>query len=124
MARFPKVFDPQTFPSMLWIRKHSRELVAAFLIVTISLAWRATTDTPHADAQQPAKRGTSQKVPPSNAAARPVVVAMVNGRDIPRERLLAECLDRHGEAILETILNKRIIRLNSIRTNFPFYMTE
>ena len=109
MARFPKVFDPQTFPSMLWIRKHSRELVAAFLIVTISLAWRAATDTPHADAQQPAKRGTSQKVPSSNAAARPVVVAMVNGRDIPRERLLAECLDRHGEAILETILNKRII---------------
>ena len=111
MARFPKVFDPQAFSSMVWIRKHSLELVAAFLIVTIILAWRATTDAPQADAQHPTKRGTvsSQKVSPSRAAARPIVVAMVNGRDIPRERLLAECLDRHGVAILETILNKRII---------------
>lgn len=47
---------------------------------------------PHADAQQPAKRGTSQKVPSSNAAARPVVVAMVNGRDIPRGDFLLNVL--------------------------------
>ena len=58
--------------------------------------------------QSPAPRKAS--VPPANAA--PVaskVVAVVNGKEIPRKQLASQCLSRYGEDVLESLINKYLI---------------
>jgi parvulin-like peptidyl-prolyl isomerase len=49
--------------------------------------------------------------PPAAAVAGPATkpAAVVNGADITEQRLADECLARHGAAVLDTLLNKRII---------------
>ena len=80
-----------------------RELVAATLIIGFAVVWRTWTGGSPADAQPP-----SEPVPAAQAsAARPM--AFVNGSEITAAELSAECLARHGQSVLETLVNRRII---------------
>ncbi|MFM7250341.1 MAG: peptidylprolyl isomerase [Planctomycetaceae bacterium] len=87
--------------------------IGAVVVLLACLAWRVGGVDPRADAQPPAaRRGaaparTSAEPAPSAPPAGPA--AMVNGAEITREQLAAECLARHGEAVLESIVNKTII---------------
>jgi parvulin-like peptidyl-prolyl isomerase len=80
--------------------QYGRELVAAGLVIGFAVVWRAWTGGPGADAKPP----QADSPPP---AARPM--ALVNGAEITAAELAAECLSRHGTAVLETLVNRRII---------------
>jgi len=86
-----------------WMSRSTvREIGAAAAIVGVGLGWRLLTGGTAADATPPR---TATPVP--QASAKPV--AMVNGTEISSERLGEECLGRHGAAVLETLVNRRII---------------
>ena len=97
-----------------WRGRYVREVVGAVAIVAACVAVRFVGSGPSADANpfgggrrdvpRPAATPGSQAVPPG---ARPV--ALVNGAEITRDQLAAECLSRHGTAVLETLVNRAII---------------
>lgn len=85
-----------------------REVAAALVVVGCGLAWRQATSidataAPATGAASP----TSPATPPPEAI--PSTAALVNGAEIPREQLIAECIARHGDSVLETLVNQRII---------------
>ena len=79
-----------------------REIVAATLIVAFALVWRTWSGGSAADATPPEPAAA---VAP--AGARPL--ALVNGAEITADQLAAECLSRHGESVVETLVNRAII---------------
>ena len=89
--------------------RYAREVGLALAIVAAAVAWRFSAGGAAADAKAPPQRSTpaahASGKPP--AAAQPV--ALVNGGEITRDRLAAECLGRHGQVVLETIVNRRLI---------------
>lgn len=46
---------------------------------------------------------------PAEAPIQADVMAVVNGQSITREYLAQQCLERHGEAVLESLVNKHLI---------------
>ena len=85
----------------------AREWIGAATVVAACLAWRLLAGGGEADAKPPvASPEPSAAVP---KAAPEKLMAMVNGAEIGQSRLAAECLGRHGTAVLETIVNKTII---------------
>jgi len=93
-----------------------RELVAGILVIAACVAWRGLTKTPEADARPPqptttnaatAAKGNGKAEAPGSAADR--VMAMVNNAEITHSQLAAECLSRHGNAVLEAMVNRQII---------------
>jgi len=90
--------------------RYAREVVIAAGIVILCVAWRLWAGGTQADAGPPAKPPTAAAKPgPLPPGAKPV--ALVNGTEITHDQLAAECLGRHGTAVLETIVNRRIIEL-------------
>jgi len=77
-----------------------REVGAAVLIVAVGLAWRLLTGSLEADATPP-------KQPNPAPGAKPA--AVVDGTEVTMDRLAEECLVRHGAAVLESLVNRRII---------------
>ncbi len=84
-----------------------RQVGGAVIVVAAAVAWRLFAVDDRASARPPAKPAAVAAAPGGDAA--PQVMAVVNGVDIPRERLVAECLGRHGKDVLEAIVNRRII---------------
>ncbi|MFM8733619.1 MAG: peptidylprolyl isomerase [Pirellulales bacterium] len=82
------------------MRAYAREIGAAAAIVAVGVGWRLVTGGPEADATPPAAAVLAPDAKP---------VAIVNGVEITSERLGDECLARHGAAVLETLVNRRII---------------
>lgn len=88
-------------------------LLSASVVLGVAIACRYLGGTAEADAQAPARRDT--QVQP--AAAQTVrhqppqhdVMALVNGQDINRRQLAQACIERHGEEVLESLVNKRLI---------------
>jgi len=94
----------------------SREIRAAILIIVACLLWRAVSGSMQADAKPPRAAGApavTATTPTSKGAAStaPVaqVMAMVNTAEITQPQLAAECLSRHGNAVLEALVNREII---------------
>ncbi len=85
-------------------RSHARDVLAALVVVGACIAWRLAAPGPAADAGPAAK-------PPE--AVQPV--ALVDGAEITTDQLAAECLARHGSAVLETLVNRRIIEQSCTR---------
>jgi len=52
------------------------------------------------------------------------VVATVNGEEISRDELARECLRQHGEAVLESLVNKRLIAQECARRNIVITEAE
>jgi parvulin-like peptidyl-prolyl isomerase len=97
-----------------------REVGAAVLVVAGCLAWRyvaggsrADATPPRAAAAAPAGRGQPQS--PAETPPADKLMALVNGAEIKRSQLAAECLSRHGSAVLETIVNRKIIEQECAR---------
>ena len=90
--------------------RYAREIGVAAGIVAAAVAWRWSGGGSAADAEAPRAAVARGSAP---AAARPVTgtepAALVNGAAISRDRLAAECLARHGEMVLEAIVNRRLI---------------
>jgi len=93
-----------------------REIGGAILVLAACLIWRGLSGSPLADAKPPLGTPVStgkQAVPPGKgaAAAAPAerIMAMVNGAEITHSQLAAECLSRHGNAVLEAMVNREII---------------
>ena len=82
-------------------RAYAREIGAAVAIVAVGIGWRLLTGGLEADATPP------QPAAAQDPGAKPV--AIVNGVEITSDRLGEECLARHGAAVLETLVNRRII---------------
>jgi parvulin-like peptidyl-prolyl isomerase len=82
-----------------------RELGVAVAIVAAAVVWRYSGGE-RADAKAPPARSTAA-APVAPPGAQPM--ALVNGAEITRDRLAAECLGRHGEVVLETLVNRRLI---------------
>ncbi len=83
-----------------WLGRYGRELVAAGLVIGFAIVFRAWSGGPGAVADPPA---------PVAAPAAPKPMALVNGAEISGEELSAECLARHGVAVLEATVNRKII---------------
>jgi len=88
-----------------------REVAAVVGIVVACLAWRLWAGGAAADAApKPAPRVTQADNPAAPAPAPPdKLMAMVNGVEVGERALAAECLARHGAAVLETLVNKAVI---------------
>ncbi len=88
-----------------WRRRWMREAVLALAVVGAAVGWRMVAGGGQAEAKPP------RTAPPAAAVAPPAdeLVAMVNGAEIRRGQLAAECLSRHGRAVLDSLINKRII---------------
>ena len=89
------------FRSTGW--EHAREIGAAGAIVAVGIGWRLLTGSLEADATPPLPAGAGVQQPGTKP------VAIVNGVEITSDRLGEECLGRHGTAVLETLVNRRII---------------
>lgn len=89
-------------------------IIAASLVIGASLFARGIVGGGEAEAQAPrAAKRASHRVPV--AADLPAggpkhdVMAIVNGADISRQTLVKACVERHGEDVLESLVNKRLI---------------
>jgi parvulin-like peptidyl-prolyl isomerase len=96
---------------------YAREITGAVAIVAACLAWRLSGDGSRADATPPAGTVAPRAARPTAAApAAPTKpAALVNGAEVTNDQLAAECLSRHGAAILETVVNRRIIEQGCAR---------
>jgi len=94
-----------------WLRgRRVREIGAAVVVVGACLAWRLSAPTPSSEAAPPAPTGRGKPAAPAAElppGARPI--ALVNGAEITRDQLAAECLGRHGAGVVETMVNRVII---------------
>ncbi|MFM9011220.1 MAG: hypothetical protein ACKON8_10210, partial [Planctomycetota bacterium] len=88
--------------------KYAREVVIACGIVAACVAWRIMAGGTQADAGPPATKPRPAASAPATPPG-PKPVAIVNGAEITDDQLAAECLARHGSAVLEVIVNRRII---------------
>ena len=93
---------------MATTRRCARGIGLGATIVAAAVAWRfagGSAACAMAPPSRPAAR-TPAAAPASPPAAHPV--ALVNGTEITRDRLAAECLGRHGAGVLETLVNRRL----------------
>ncbi|MBU6275141.1 MAG: peptidylprolyl isomerase [Planctomycetes bacterium] len=87
-----------------WRRPWLREALVALAVIAAAIGWRATTGGSRAVAKPPR---SAEPAPVSRPADE--LVALVNGAEIRRGQLAAECLARHGRSVLDSLVNKRII---------------
>jgi parvulin-like peptidyl-prolyl isomerase len=95
---------------------------AACAALTVAVLFRM------AEGERPAE-AAPQGAPPATAAAeqdkplprveRPQhdVMALVNGKDISRRDLIDACVQRYGEDVLESLVNKRLITNHCVKRN-------
>jgi parvulin-like peptidyl-prolyl isomerase len=86
-----------------------REIGAAILVVAACILWRALSGSPQADAKPPLGVPASAGKQAAQAAPSDQIMALVNGSEITQSQLAAECLSRHGNAVLEATVNREII---------------
>ena len=83
------------------------EVGAVAVVIAAGIAWRSLSGTPQAEAEPPRQAvGQAAQVPGQPADK---VMAIVNGAEVTQTQLAAECLDRHGNAVLEAMVNRLII---------------
>ena len=102
-----------------------REIGGAMLVIAICLLWRGLSGSPEADAKPPLAKpqlGVATTAGKNAAATNPAasgptdrVMAMVNGAEVTHSQLAAECLSRHGNAVLEVMVNREIISQSCVR---------
>ena len=87
----------------------------ATAVVTACIVVKSMSDGPQAVAQSPAKTASpSASSQGEQSLAKPAppehdVMALVNGKDISRQQLAQACVERYGEDVLESLVNKQLI---------------
>ena len=100
-----------------WAWKHQLGwLVAAGVVFAVVIAFRGTEGEKKANAKSPVASTTSTTRTSQSEQSLPRVerpkhdvMAVVNGEDINRKELTDACVRRHGEEVLEALVNKRLI---------------
>lgn len=111
MPRSPRSLEPRSvrrFPSSKW----TTMVLCAVLVVGAAVAARHFAGTPQAEAQAPATTPAKSTTPESLPKPEPPqhdIMAIVNGQDINRRDLERACVERHGEEVLESLVNKHLI---------------
>ena len=97
--------------SSWWHGRRAREVAGAVAIVVACIAWRLVQPGPEADANPfgGTRAVQSAAAPRTEPSEDGKPVALVNGTGITRDQLAAECLSRHGQSVLETLVNRAII---------------
>jgi parvulin-like peptidyl-prolyl isomerase len=101
------------FKIWLW-RNQIAWIVAAAVILVAVLKFRQVDGTQAAKAAQGSAATSAQSAQadggvPAAARLQHDVMAIVNGKDISRVDLTNACVERHGEDVLESLVNKRLI---------------
>ncbi|MDG2384016.1 MAG: peptidylprolyl isomerase [Pirellulaceae bacterium] len=80
-----------------------------FVAITAIICWQvATTSAILAQTKkQPADPALASAA--GNASSNKNVVAVINGQTITRQELAQQCLERYGEPVLESLMNKHLI---------------
>ncbi len=90
-----------------------KEVGAFLLVIAACVGWRLVTGPARATAQPPlakhAAGGRDAANPATKPAGKPAVAALVNGTAIGWEQLTAEAVARHGDATLDSLVNRAII---------------
>jgi len=87
-----------------------REVAMAVGVVVACLAWRLMAGGAATDAAPPPPARSATAGDHATPASPPdKLMALVNGVEIGERALAAECLARHGAAVLETLVNRTII---------------
>jgi len=96
----------------LW-RNQIAWIIAAAVILVISLKFRQAEGTQSAKAAAPTATAAASAQAdgnlPRSEPPQHDVMAIVNGKDISRVDLTKACVERHGEDVLESLVNKRLI---------------
>ncbi|MCA9212019.1 MAG: peptidylprolyl isomerase [Planctomycetales bacterium] len=108
-----------TKTSLIW----RLTVVSSFVCVCFSLAatnvqgqLSKSTRGRKASARTTAARATTAK-PQAPESEKPKIVAVVNGKEILRSQLAAQCLSRYGKDVLESLVNKYLIVQECKRRN-------
>ncbi len=78
-------------------------LLLAFIAVSPVSHAQSTSGTTPPDRNQPS--GQSAQQPPQQMP----ILAVINGEQITREQIATACLDRFGEPVLESLINKQLV---------------
>ncbi len=94
-----------------WAKKYQIGwLIAAAVVILVVVEFRSVEGDRIASAKAPARASqrANQELP---RVERPQhdVMAIVNGQDISRKDLIDACVRRHGEKVMESLVNKRLI---------------
>lgn len=114
MARKDADRSKQTTTPRVGQRRWALGLATA-IVVGASLLARGVVSDNAAEAQSPRQAANSTHRAPVAAANLPEggpphdVMAIVNGKDISRQTLVQACVERHGEEVLEGLVNKSLI---------------
>jgi parvulin-like peptidyl-prolyl isomerase len=97
----------------LW-RNQIAWIIAAAVVLVVCLKFRQTESSQSAKAAEPSATMTAESANadgalPTAAKLQHDVMAIVNGKDISRIDLSKACVARHGEDVLESLVNKRLI---------------
>ncbi|MGI9455546.1 MAG: peptidylprolyl isomerase [Aeoliella sp.] len=96
------------------IRRWAMMLASAALVVGVALVCRHLAGTAEADAQSPVAHDANVEPAsahmPQHQPPRHDVMAIVNGQDINRRQLEKACIERYGEEVLESLVNKWLIQ--------------
>lgn len=88
--------------------------VAVISVLAAVIGLRYWTGSEPAAAQGPARnpsgRQTGRLPAPKTRTSEQDTVAIVNGQKISRKALVEACVQRHGEEVLESMVNKRLIQ--------------
>lgn len=101
------------FKIWLW-RNQIAWIIAAAVILVAFLKFRQVDGAQSAKAAQPSAATSAQSAQATGGAPAVTklqhdVMAIVNGKDISRVDLTNACVERHGENVLESLVNKRLI---------------
>ncbi|TWT47338.1 peptidylprolyl isomerase [Botrimarina hoheduenensis] len=105
---------PERVPANTVVPDRRRWWLAASATLALGalVVGRLLIGNPVAEAA-PGDTQTSHRAPATQAGAATTpqqeVMALVNGQDIRRETLIQGCVERHGEGVLESLVNKRLI---------------
>ena len=95
------------FTHWFW-KTHLVWIVAAAVVLAAVLHFRGV-EGPRAAQAESAKPQARSESHPTVEHPQHDVMALVNGQDISRQDLTDACIQLHGEKVLESLVNKRLI---------------
>ncbi len=111
----PSIDRPVVAKRRIPRRRHLGWVVGALVVIALVVTFRMQKGDDSASAQAPqgrARRGASTQQAGGPRTGRPQhdVMAIVNGQDIGKRELANACIQRFGEEVLESMVNKYLVR--------------
>ena len=95
-------------------RRHLKDRSIRICVATlaVTLAWQGFCTTSSWAQTEKASDSQSRSTPQLNEGAQDGttnIVAVVNGQSITRQELAQQCMERYGEQVVESLVNKHLI---------------